>query len=194
MTFRMRSAIAAGALLLLSACSAGQDAETSNIVPDVPGVDVTAGPVQMQDLLVPYAADGYPAGADVPLIIRLFNTAEQTVELREVTPGAGATVNAAASTEPALTVAPRSVKVAGGGRLPLAVAAQECLLLVPPAGPYVLAEGLTQPLNYGSSVAVRFSFSTGDTVTADVPMAPPDFATVAPLGASAGPDLCQSGP
>jgi len=192
MTSRIRIAAAtAGALLLMSACGADQGAETGKIVAAVPGVDVTAGPVQMQDLLVPYAADGYPAGADVPLIARLFNTADETVELRAVAPGAGAVVNAAPSDEPALTVAPRDVKLHGSARLPLAVAANECLQLVPPAGPYVLAEGLTAPLNYGSSVAVRFSFSTGDTVTADIPMAPPDYTPAPAPGPSAGPALCQ---
>lgn len=176
------AALFAVVVLLLSACSAGQKSATSETVPAIPGVDVSAGPMKLLNLLVPYRAGGYPAGSDVPLVVRIFSDSDQAVELRAVTPGAGG----------AFVVVPQRIVLTpapGGGRqLPLTIASHGCQLLVPPSGPYFLAERISAAMPYGSTVAVRFAFSTGDSVQADVPMAPPAY----PIGPSAGPDQCRT--
>jgi hypothetical protein len=165
----------------VSACSAGQVAATSDTVPAIPGVNADAGPIALRNLLVPYRAGGYPAGSDVPLVVRIFSNAEQPVELREVTPGTGGAFVVLAQ-RIVLSAAP------GGGRqLPLTIAPHGCAMLLPPSGPYLLAQGISAALSYGSTIAVRFAFSTGDSVQADVPMAPPAY----PIGPSAAVD-CQA--
>jgi hypothetical protein len=55
----------------------------------------------------------------------------------------------------------------------LVIQPQGCLLLVPGSGPYLVAEHLTAALPVDGSVSVRFTFSTGDSVDTDMPMAPP---------------------
>jgi hypothetical protein len=166
----------------VSACSAGQVAATSDTVPAIPGVNADGGPMALRNLLVPYRAGGYPAGSDVPLVVRVFSTADQAVELREVTPGAGGAFVVVAQR---IVLAPAT---GGGQRLPLTIAPHGCELLVPPSGPYFMAERISASMPYGFTIAVRVAFSTGDSVQADVPMAPPAY----PIGPSAGADSCQS--
>jgi len=177
-----RIAPAAAALALaLAGCGAGQNAETGDIVPAIPGVDATAGPVQLLDLLIPFKADGYPAGADAPLIVRLVSTADEPVELRAVAPGAGG-VN---------LVVPGKVSLhPSGAALPVTLGPHDCRLLVPPAGSYLVADDLSAPLSYGFQVPVRFTFSGGNAVEVNVPMAPPDFTATSSLGPSAAAGLC----
>jgi len=163
--------IAAVTLLLVSACDAGQNAETSREVSAIPGVDAQAGPIALRDLLVPFREGGYPAGSEVPMVVRLFSSASQAVKVSQVTRGSGG----------AMTVQPQKVGLrqsgtgAGGGDTPLVIPAQGNLLLVPEAGPYLAAEDITAALAYGESLSVRFTFSTGDSVEIDMPMAPPGY-------------------
>jgi hypothetical protein len=170
-----RVLLAAGAALLLllvaSGCGAGQAAQTSHDVPAIPGVDASAGPIDLRDLLIPFRQGGYPAGSDVPLVVRMYSNAEQPIELNQVVPaGSGS-----------MTVAPRRISLRQPGTAgrddaplrPLVVPAEGELLLVPGSGPYLVADAITTALQYTASVPVRFSFSTGDSVQVDVPMAAP---------------------
>jgi hypothetical protein len=88
---------AAGAALvalgLASGCSAGQLAETSRIVPAVPGGSVSVpvpdpsnpnSSILVQNATVAYAPAGYQAGSAAPLVMRIFN---QTLKPITVTPG-----------------------------------------------------------------------------------------------------------
>jgi hypothetical protein len=159
------------ALVVTSGCGAGQAAQTSQDVPVIAGVDASAGPIDLRDLLFPFRQGGYPAGSDVPLVVRMYSNAEQPIELTKVGPASSGS----------MTVLPRQVSVrqpgaAVGGDAPpapLVVPAEGALLLVPGSGPYLVADGITAALPYTASVAVRFSFSTGDSVQVDVPMAAP---------------------
>jgi hypothetical protein len=171
--YRVLSALGAALLVLLvtSACGAGQNAQTSQDVPTIPGVDASAGPIDLRDLLIPFRQGGYPAGSDVPLVVRMYSNAEQSIELSQVVPAGGGS----------MTVLPRRISLrqpgtTGAGDAPptsLVVPAEGALLLVPGSGPYLVADGITAALPYTASVPVRFSFSTGDSVQVDVPMAPP---------------------
>jgi hypothetical protein len=158
-------------LLVASGCGSGQVAQTSQDVPTIPGVDASAGPIDLNDLLIPFRQGGYPASSDVPLVVRMYNNAEQPIELTQVTPADSGT----------MTVLPQRISLsqpgtAGSGNAPLTplvIPAEGTLQLIPGSGPYLVADGIAATLPYTASVPVRFSFSTGDSVQVDIPMAPP---------------------
>lgn len=178
--------VALVSLLLVSGCGAGQNAETSREVPAIPGADADAGPIALRDLLIPYREGGYPAGSNVPLVVRMFSTAEQPVQLSQVAPGANGMM-----TVQAQRISLRQLEAAAGSDVPptsLVVPAEGYLLLVPGSGPYLVAEHITAALPDTASLPVRFSFSTGDSVQVDVPMAPPTY----PVGSSPPPTTSPS--
>jgi hypothetical protein len=169
---RLVQALAAtsAVLLLTAGCGAGQNAQTSKEVAAIPGIDADAGPICLRDLLIPYRADGYPAGSDVPLIVRLFSDAEQPVELSLVVPGPAGVLTVAA--QHITLYQPTGVTTAHLST-PLTVQPGGYLLLAPPSGPYLVAEHTATTLTPNSTLPVRFTFSTGDSVEVDIPMAPP---------------------
>jgi len=181
--------IAAVTLLLVSGCDAGRNAETSREVAAIPGADAQAGPIALRDLLIPFRQGGYPAGSDVPLVVRLFSSTDQAVKVRQVTPGPAG----------AMTVQPQKIglrqSAAAGSAGPatsLVIPPQGYLLLVPGSGPYLVAEHITTALPYGASMPVRFTFSTGDSVEVDMPMAPPAY-PVTGQTPSTGPSTATQG-
>ncbi|MCW6007184.1 hypothetical protein K1W54_21775 [Micromonospora sp. CPCC 205371] len=159
-------AIALTAVVTAAACGAGQEAETGRIVPAIPGADADAGPIALRDLLVPYREGGYPAGSTVPLVVRMFSTAEQPVTVTRVTVGP----------DDFTTVPATGVQVQPAGAK-LVIPPEGYLMLTRDSGPYIAVEHIGGPLPYGRSLPVRFVFSTGDSVNIDVPMAPPDYPT-----------------
>ncbi len=170
----LAAAAAALTIVQLTGCAAGSNAETSREVAPVPGAEAQAGPIALQDLVIPFREGGYPVGSDAPLVVRMFSTATQPVRLSRVTPGAGGT----------LTVPARTITLRQSGQAPahnagsgnsLTVPPGGYLLLVPGSSPYLVAEHITAPLPYGASVPIRVTFSTGDSVDVDVPMAPPTY-------------------
>ena len=74
--------VASVTLLLMAGCGTGVSTQVSS----VPGVDANTAPIALRNLLIPYRADGDPAGSDVPLVVRLFSTVGQPVELSQVVP------------------------------------------------------------------------------------------------------------
>jgi copper(I)-binding protein len=76
------------ALVTVTACSAGQYAQTANQVPGVPGTNVNVGPggtIQLRNVVIAYNDPaGYPAGASAPLIVRIFNNGQTSVALTAV--------------------------------------------------------------------------------------------------------------
>lgn len=74
-------AAAVAATFALTACSAGQVTQTDQKVPAVPGTNAqvvgedTGSVVELRDMLVAYnGIEGYEAGSDAPLQIRIFNS------------------------------------------------------------------------------------------------------------------------
>lgn len=177
--------VALVAILLVSGCGAGQKAQTSQEVPAIPGADADAGPIDLRDLLVPFREGGYPAGSDVPLVVRIFSNAEQPVKLSQVAPGSAGTM----TVEAQRFALRQSGPAAGSDRLPtsLVVPPQGYLLLVPGSGPYLVAEHIAAALPYTASLPVRFSFSTGHSVQVDVPMAPPTYPVSGEQGSQVSP-------
>jgi len=85
------------ALATITACGSGQYAQTANQVPGVPGANVNVGPggiIQMRNVVVAYNSPaGYPAGGSAPLVVRIFNSGQSTIELTAVdAPGAATSV------------------------------------------------------------------------------------------------------
>ncbi|RRR98601.1 copper chaperone PCu(A)C [Glycomyces terrestris] len=77
---------AAALALALTGCGAGQDAETSEMVPAISGVDADAGTVALRDLQIDYGDGGaYPEGGQAPLRVWIGNNGEETVVLEAVT-------------------------------------------------------------------------------------------------------------
>ncbi|GAA4145148.1 hypothetical protein GCM10022251_05260 [Phytohabitans flavus] len=105
--------------LLASGCSAGQDAETAEMVPAVPGanddVPSSGGALSVRNAMVVYHAGGYEAGADAPLDLSIFNGMDQPVTVTVTSPdarsvtlvtGAKGTPSPSASPSPTATATP----------------------------------------------------------------------------------------
>lgn len=100
---------------LLSGCSAGQITQTDTQVAAVPGVSAQSadGLIALREGVMAYSAE-YKAGSVVPIEVRLFNNAKQSVKLTGVTAGsAGGVVlvgapSAAASPSASPTPSPSS--------------------------------------------------------------------------------------
>ena len=168
----LAGAAAAAVLLAVSGCGAGKNAETAREVAAVPGAEAQAGPIALRDLLIPFRPGGYPAGSDAALVVRIFSNAERPITLIAVDPGTHGVMTVqskAVRLRSSATAVPHGVTRASG----LTMAPGQDLLLVPGSGPYLVADHLAAPLPYGANVPIRFTFSTGDTVNVDIPMAPP---------------------
>jgi copper(I)-binding protein len=82
-----------GAALGLTGCSAGQITQTSTQVAPVPGANVDAGELALRNVLIQYRPEGYPAGGDAPLVVRIFNNGMEPVTLTGVSTDQAASVN-----------------------------------------------------------------------------------------------------
>ncbi|MFF5230612.1 hypothetical protein [Dactylosporangium sp. NPDC000521] len=106
---------------LLSGCSAGQITQTDTQVAPVPGVNANSadGLIALRDGTVAYSGD-YKPGSVVPLEVRLFNNAKQSVKLTGVTSASGTVVlvggssAAAAATPAAASPSPTTPRSASG--------------------------------------------------------------------------------
>jgi copper(I)-binding protein len=103
---RTRRLVTAGlaAVLALSGCSAGQVTQTAEQVAPVPGIDIDAGDVALRNLVIEYdGPEGYPAGADAALIVRVFNNSNSPVTLVGVTADKAASVELVGTVDPVTT-------------------------------------------------------------------------------------------
>jgi hypothetical protein len=181
--------VAVAALAAVSACSSGMITQTSNQVAAVPGANAYAGAngeVALLGVMVAYnGPQGYPIGANAPLIVRIFNNGHTTVRLVGASaPGAAARVekvtdNAAppepeptpdpsASPEPTVGTSadpsaspgaePTATPAPAGGteNLDLELAPSAYSLLVPGTGAYLQLTDLTAALAPGGSVRITF--------------------------------------
>ncbi|MEO3925387.1 hypothetical protein ABGB07_16180 [Micromonosporaceae bacterium B7E4] len=102
---------ATAATLLLSGCGAGQIAETAAKVPTSVGTNAQSADntFKVRNLSIDYLnTRGYPAGADAPMNVGLYNDSGEAVTVRISSAGARAVVLAGASAAPtpAGTVSP----------------------------------------------------------------------------------------
>jgi copper(I)-binding protein len=84
---RPRLALAAaaagvGAVLGLAGCSAGLITQTATQVAPVVGIDIDAGDIALRNVVIAYSGpEGYAAGSDAPLVVRIFNNGMTSVTL-----------------------------------------------------------------------------------------------------------------
>lgn len=86
---------AVAAALLGSGCGAGQIAETAEADPGVPGITATTsdGRFKVVNLAIEYPGlEGYPAGADAPLNVAIYNDSLEPAIVQVSTTGARAVV------------------------------------------------------------------------------------------------------
>lgn len=115
------AAVVAGvaAAVALTGCSSGQITQTGSQVAAVPGTDVDAGQVALRNLVIQYPGpEGYQAGDDAPLIVRVFNNGLTPITLTGVSADKAGSVSLVGTPEvvptteapppPATTTAPAS--------------------------------------------------------------------------------------
>jgi len=115
------AAVMAGiaAAATLTGCGSGQITQTGTQVAPVPGTDVNAGQIGLRNLVIEYPGpEGYPAGADARLIVRIFNNGQTPITLTGVSADKATSVSLVGTPEvvptteapppPATTTAPAS--------------------------------------------------------------------------------------
>ncbi|MEV4411580.1 hypothetical protein [Catellatospora sp. NPDC049609] len=185
---------AAAAVLALSGCGAGMISQTADQVAAVPGYSATVpvpggGNIALRDAMIAYpGVKGFPAGADAPLQLRIFNDTEQPVTLESVTSNdaqsvrlatpsdlkasptpAAASPTAASSPTGSPTASPKGSPspAASPSPSPAAPAAKPViqpggfLELTPQSGQLALLSGLKKPVGNGEGVHLKLTFSNG---------------------------------
>jgi copper(I)-binding protein len=166
---RALRAAAMGVLLLspvaLSACSAGQVAQTAVQNRDKSGGQADVGPLNLRALQLPYPIGGvYPSGGDARLTAAIASTSDTDDTLVSIK---GKAFNSVAVVDPSATAAARS----GTASLHLTVPARGTLFIGNGTGPSVTLVGLSGELGVGQYVDVTFTFARAGEVTVPVPVA-----------------------
>lgn len=178
---------------LLSGCSAGQITQTDTQVAAVPGVGAQSadGQIALREGVVAYA-DAYKAGSTVPIEVRLFNNAKQSVKLTGVTAGSAGTVvlvggpsaaapsSAAASkpssASPSAPASPAAPAPVGSSKIGVEIPVGGFVSLSQSTKTYLAVEKLTgEELRAGmalSDVTFTFTYADGSTTTITVPELP----------------------
>ncbi|MET7420351.1 hypothetical protein [Dactylosporangium sp. NPDC005555] len=186
---------------LLSGCSAGQITQTDTQVAAVPGVSAQSadGLIALREGVVAYANE-YKAGSVVPIEVRLFNNAKQSVKLTGVTAGSAGSVvlvggpsaapsvaatSAAASRSPSGSPSGSPAATKSPAPAPTAVGASAIGVAIPVGGfvslsestkTYLAVEKLTgETLRAGSALAdviFTFTYADGSTTTITIPELP----------------------
>jgi copper(I)-binding protein len=115
------SALVAGACaaLALAGCSAGQVTQTARQVAAVAGANITVGTIALRDLMIEYnGPEGYRAGEDAPLVVRIFNDGVAPLTLTGVTSEVAESVTVVGG--PGATVSPLPTATATGSPSPAA--------------------------------------------------------------------------
>jgi hypothetical protein len=196
--FALLAALAA--LATVSACSSGLITQTNGQVAAVPGASANtgeAGEIALRGVMIAYnGPQGYPIGANAPLIVRIFNSGLTKVNLvavdasgvaarvEKITDGASPPAEATPDPSPSATGEPGTTPTPTPEPDPTAGILAEAdpssyALLVPGRGAYLQLVDLTQAIGPGESAPVTFRLTAGDqtyTVTLAVPVAPPETA------------------
>jgi copper(I)-binding protein len=93
-------AVGVGSALAIGGCSAGLVTQTSSQVPPVQGANTDAGPIALRNLSIEYnGPQGYAAGSDAPLAVRIFNNGLDPVTLVGVSSDKASSVTLTGSPE-----------------------------------------------------------------------------------------------
>lgn len=178
---------------LVAGCGAGQIAQTAKVVASVPGGSASTpvppnpdlrgdigGTIFVQNVTVDYPGpDGYPAGGNAPLTLRIINNSNATITLASATSDAGTVVltSGGGVTAPSDASSPSGSPSASPSGSPSAspspasditLKPQTLAILSRGAGQYLEITNLTEALPPGLSVSLTLIF----TDTANLPIAP----------------------
>ena len=167
---RALRAAALGVLLLspvaLSACSAGQVAQTAEQHRDKSGAQSNVGDLELRALGLPYPTGGvYPSGSNARLLAAIASTSATDDTLTSITGDAFDSVEVVDPTATAPAGTPT------GNSLNITVPAGQTLFIGNGTGPSVTLVGLSGELGVGQYVDVTFTFQQAGPVTVPVPVA-----------------------
>lgn len=147
------AAVAAG--LIFTGCSAGQISQTADQVAAIDGANATVGQISVLNaVLAETESTGYPQGSSAQLQFWLSNAGVTADQLTGISSPYATTVQ---------LVGPQEVP------------AQSLADFQTDEAATVTLEGLTQPIVYGYSIPVTFTFAQAGAVTIKVPIAIPEF-------------------
>jgi len=178
------AAIAAGAALALTGCSAGQITQTSAQVAAVNGNNADVGSIALRNVHIVYPTETHTnvAGGDAVLALSLVNNDEITSDqLTNIDTDLGSVritgPRAATSNGSTIELAPQETVVAAGSRASNSNAANQAGQNTNPATDDPEADpalieitGLTKDITPGLTYAVTFDFKDSGTVEMEVPV------------------------
>jgi copper(I)-binding protein len=170
-------------MALLSACGAGQNSQTSEVVPAVQGVSASAGPVTVADAMIVFPPrPAYPAGSDAPLSLVITNGSlndDTLVSARSDAASAVVITPAATGTTPPPLGCVRSPYEPGQPPSPAATPDTTTIARTIPNGgtvimtagcPHLLLVGLKRDLTLLDTVALRLTFASAGPVDLMLPV------------------------
>ena len=151
----------AAALLLTSACAAGQDAQSATEQETLDGTSARVGTMTLGGLALETPSNGvsWPSGSTVPLKVVIVNSGQRADALTNITGDQiGGWTLSGSSGAPKVVVAGHSRKQFGTEQLDV-------------SNPQVLQlTGVKQALSPGMAIDLTFTFARAGTVTAHVPV------------------------
>jgi copper(I)-binding protein len=170
------AALAAGALLVLAGCAAGQDAQTANETPVVDGVSANVGDIGLRAVAVaPPPNNSYAKGSDATLQLVIVNGGASDDQLTGVSTLAATQVrmfaNEQAASPGATSASPSSPTTISRVNLP---AGQAVPFGYSPDQPVIQLHDLTEQLFPAQTIQLTFQFGKAGmvTFTAAVHLAP----------------------
>src|SRR5690606_21226385 len=156
--------------LVLAGCGSAQTAATAEQLPSVPGLNLSEDGLEIRNLQVPYAPEGYSTGGDVPVLMTIFNDSDQPVRLLDVDSSLGASANVvdvSAVRYPALPGQPQPEQPAPGQTVDVAFGPGEFAHIT------MRVNQISAPVDPAGGVPIELRFDNGVTVTVIAPIVPP---------------------
>jgi hypothetical protein len=185
------------ALLALSACGAGQLAQTAKQQSAIAGVNGEAGDgrVALRNALIPFdGSQGFQQGGNAPISVSIFNNGLNTVKLVDVSAAdtaadvvlvGGAATNLAPSpsapppsppssptASPSAAPSPTAPAPSGQTSFSITIESGGYAVLTQQDGTYLQLVGLKKSLAPGDTVTVVFTFDDGSSATLTLPVGP----------------------
>jgi len=189
------------ALLALSACGAGQLAQTAQQQSAIAGVNGEAGDgrVALRNALIPFdGSQGFQQGGNAPMAISIFNNGLNTVKLVDVSaadtaadvvlvggaatnlapspsappPSPAATGSPSATGSPTAAPSPTAATPPGQTSFSITIESGGYAVLTQQNGTYLQLVGLKKALAPGDTVPVIFTFDDGSTANLTLPVGP----------------------
>ena len=183
-----------GALLALSACGAGQLAQTAQQQSAIAGVNGQTGDgrIALRNALIPFnGPQGYQQGGTAPMAVSIFNNGPNAVKLVDVSAQdasdvvlvGGAATNLApspsapppsptATASPSPAPSPTATAPSGQTSFSISIGSGGYAVLTQQDGTYLQLVGLHKPLAPGDTVPVVFTFDDGSSATLTLPVGP----------------------